>query len=221
MAIFARGGASPLFLPLQFRVPLPHWLAVAGLPNIYHLVELKDNYHRYVVLLSTEESARIVEVNLGAATEELWTQRPELRQRVGREWTKEHYQSHLRHQTERFIKESIAMLEQLMAAGGHTHLILAGNAQMTGQFAGRCPRHWRPSWWIRWSRPAAMIFRRWWRPRSRRLSNRRSRSRWLLWIACSRKFLPTGWQWWVLKSVWMPCCAVRPMCWWWPGKCRR
>lgn len=139
-ALFARGGASPFFLPLQFRVPLPHWLAVAGLPNIYHLVELKDNYHRYVVLLSTEESARIVEVNLGAATEELWTQRPELRKRVGREWTKEHYQSHLRHQTERFIKEIIATLEQLMSAGGHTHLILAGNAQITGQIRRALPK---------------------------------------------------------------------------------
>ena len=92
IAIFSRAGAEPFFLPLQFRVPLPIWVAVDITPNIYHLVELKDTYHRYVVMISTEESVRILEVNLGAVTEELWKDRPELRKRVGREWTKDHYQ---------------------------------------------------------------------------------------------------------------------------------
>lgn len=140
VAIFARGGESPLFLPLQFRLPLPDWFAVTALPNIYHLVELKDNYHRYVVLLAHEDNVRILEVNLGEATEQLWTMRPELRQRVGREWTKEHYQSHVRVQTERMIKETVDVLEQLMSAGGHTHLILAGNAQVTGRVRKALPK---------------------------------------------------------------------------------
>ena len=117
VAIFARVNQGPFFLPLQFRVPLPNWLNVTANPNIYHLIELKDTYHRYVVMISTEESARILEVNLGAVTEELWRERPELRRRVGREWTREHYQNHRRAQTDRFIKEKIKVLEQLMAAG--------------------------------------------------------------------------------------------------------
>src|SRR5690349_11735606 len=50
LAIFARGGRQPFFLPLQFRVPLPNWISVDTAPNIYQLVELKDTYHRYVVL---------------------------------------------------------------------------------------------------------------------------------------------------------------------------
>jgi len=85
VAIFSRAGGEPFFLPLQFRVPLPDWMAVGTTPNIFHLVELKDTYHRYVVMISTEESVRIYEVNLGAVTEQLWEQRPELRKRVGRE----------------------------------------------------------------------------------------------------------------------------------------
>jgi hypothetical protein len=28
VAIFARGGAQPFFLPLQLRVPLPTWMAI-------------------------------------------------------------------------------------------------------------------------------------------------------------------------------------------------
>ncbi|MBI1790662.1 MAG: hypothetical protein HYR60_24285 [Acidobacteria bacterium] len=37
LAIFARGGPQPFFLRLQFRVPLPNWIAVNTTPNIYHL----------------------------------------------------------------------------------------------------------------------------------------------------------------------------------------
>jgi hypothetical protein len=140
-AIFARGGAKPFFLPLQFRVPVPDALSMDTLPNIFHLVELKDTYHRFVLMISTEERVRIVEVSLGEVTEELWREMPELRKRVGREWTKEHYQSHKRDRGYRFIKEKVEILDRLMAAGGHTHLILAGNRQMTARVRNALPEH--------------------------------------------------------------------------------
>lgn len=141
VALFARSDEAPFFLPLQFRLPLPTWLSVSTMPNIYHLVELKDTYHRYVILISTETSARIIEVNLGAVTQTLWHERPELRKRVGREWSKEHYQNHRRQETAAFIQEKITLLEQLMVAGGHTHLILAGNARITAQVRKALPAH--------------------------------------------------------------------------------
>ena len=75
------GGA--FMLPMQFAAPLPNWIAVYPTPNIYHLVELKDNYHRYVVLLAMPDRASILEVNLGAATTQAWINRSELRMRVG------------------------------------------------------------------------------------------------------------------------------------------
>ncbi len=142
-ALFSRAGAAPFFLPLQFRVPLPNWVAVDTTPNIYHLVELKDTYHRYVVMISTEESVRILEVNLGTVTEELWKERPELRKRVGREWTKSHYQNHRRNRMGKFIKEKINILDRLMLAGGYAHLILAGNARMTALVRDQLPKHLR------------------------------------------------------------------------------
>jgi hypothetical protein len=140
VAAFARAGTRPFFLCLQFQVPLPDRLSVSSTPDIYHLVELKDTYHRYVVLISTEDRARILEVNLGAITRELWTERPELRERVGREWTHEHYQNHRRDRNERFLNEKIALLESLMAKGGHTHLILAGDPHMTARIRKRLPQ---------------------------------------------------------------------------------
>lgn len=140
VAIFARGGEKPFFLPLQFQVELPTWVVVNSTPNIYHLVELKDTYHRFVVMLTTAETARILEVNLGAVTEEIWRERPTLRKRIGREWTKEHYQSHRREQTDKFLKEKINVLDGLMRAGGHTHLILAGNPRETARLREALPK---------------------------------------------------------------------------------
>ena len=140
-AVFARGGNLPLFLALQFPVPLPHWITVDATPNLYHLMELKDTYHRFVVLLSTENSARILEVNLGAVTENIWLEQPATRARIGSGWTRQHYQHHRREQTEQFIREKIRVLEQLMSAGGHTHLILAGDPAMTVRVQTQLPAH--------------------------------------------------------------------------------
>lgn len=141
VALFSRhfrDGA--FFLPMQFAAPLPDWIAVYPSPNLFHLMALKDTYHRYVVLLANKAWIRILEVNLGAATIQAWTEQPELRERVGREWTKAHYESHRRERTSRFLKEQIKLLERLMAAGGHTHLILAGDPRLTGEIRRALPK---------------------------------------------------------------------------------
>ncbi|MBY0269209.1 MAG: host attachment protein [Burkholderiales bacterium] len=141
VALFSRhfrGGA--FFLPMQFAAPLPDWIAVYPSPNLFHLMALKDTYHRYVVLLANKAWVRILEVNLGAVTIKAWTEQPELRERVGREWTKAHYESHRRERTSRFLKEQIRLLERLMAAGGHTHLILAGDPRLTGEIRRALPK---------------------------------------------------------------------------------
>jgi protein required for attachment to host cells len=140
-AIFSRGGDQPFFLPLQFRVPLPNWFALNPTPNIYHLVELKDTYHRFVVMISTPSEARIMGVNLGSVTEQVWKERPELRERVGREWTKEHYHDHRKKRGRQFIEDKIKILDRLMSAGGYTHLILSGDPRMTSRVRNALPKH--------------------------------------------------------------------------------
>jgi protein required for attachment to host cells/ribosomal protein L7Ae-like RNA K-turn-binding protein len=141
VALFSRhfrDGA--FFLPMQFAAPLPNWLAVYDVPNLFHLMALKDTYHRYIVLLATRAWVRILEVNLGAATIQAWTEQPALRERVGREWTKEHYASHRRERTSRFLKEQIDLLGQLMAEGRHTSVILAGDPHLTGEIRRALPK---------------------------------------------------------------------------------
>jgi len=140
VAIFARGTCGGSFmLPMQFTAPLPNWIAVYPTPNIYHLVELKNNYHRYVVLLALPNRACIVAVNLGAATIRAWIDQSELRTRVGSEWARIHYCVNQAHRGDRFVHEKIMVLEQLMRAGGHTHLILAGDPGITARVRHAMP----------------------------------------------------------------------------------
>lgn len=143
LAVFARGGEDSFFLALQFKVPLPDWIAVGAYPNIFHLVELKDTYHRFVILISTEEKGRILEVTLGEVTQELWREIPELQGRIGRGWSKEQYQRHRQHHDERFVKEKIEVLEKLMLKGGHKHFILAGTPRLTSRIERSLPKNLR------------------------------------------------------------------------------
>jgi len=141
VAVFARGTFGGTFmLPMQFAAPLPNRIAVSPSPNIYHLVELKDNCHRYVVMHATQERVRILEVNLGAVTMQVWQDQPQLRERVEREWARTRYQLNRGHRGGRFLEEQIAVLQRLMHAGGHTHLILAGDPQITGRIRHALPK---------------------------------------------------------------------------------
>jgi hypothetical protein len=141
VALFSRAGRQPFFLSLQFIVPLPTWIMADTLPNIYHLVELKDTYWRFVVLVCSQDTARIVSVNLGAVTLDLLRERPELRQRVGREWTKEHFQKHCTTRIGQFVGDSIEALSEVMTAGSYDHLILAGDPKMTAMVRRALPSH--------------------------------------------------------------------------------
>ena len=141
-AIFVRGTFGGSFmLPMQFATPLLNWIAVYPTPNIFHLVELKDNYHRYVVLVAMPDRASILEVNLGAATTKAWIDRSDLRMRVGSEWARPHYQVHQARRGNRFIREKIALLENLVRLGGQTHLILAGDPEITAGVRQALPRN--------------------------------------------------------------------------------
>lgn len=140
-AIFSRAGDTPLFAALTFQVPLPTWFSVAPTPNVYHLVELKDTYHRYVVVITTPHEARIVEVNLGAVTEQIWRERPAEPDRVRERWTREHYRHRRENETENFVREKIRIVDTLMRQGGHTHLIVAGEERMVARVCEALPRH--------------------------------------------------------------------------------
>lgn len=143
VATFARAGRKPFFLSEQLQSAVPDHLSVDAAPSVYHLAEVNDTDERYIALISTEEHARIIEVNLGVVTRELWAARPELRSHLSKVTTHQHYQNHRWDRGERFLKEKIGIIERLLAAGGRTHLILAGSPVMTARIRKCLPVHLR------------------------------------------------------------------------------
>jgi len=139
LAVYSRWGDDPVFLPVQFQVPLRTQFIVDQLPHIYPLIELKDTYHRFVIVITTESEARILETTFGSITEEVLAARPDLRRRIGREWTREHYQNHKREREQQFIREKIRIIDELMSRSGHNHLVIAGSPKMASRLAKALP----------------------------------------------------------------------------------
>ncbi len=140
LAIFSRWGDEPFLAPMEFEMPMEDQVSVDSLPMIYPLVALKDKLHRFVVVLTSEAEARILEVVIGQVTESILAKRPELRKRVGREWTKQHFQSHKRNRHTQFIKEKVATIESLMAKKGYNHLIIMGSAPNVTRLTNALPK---------------------------------------------------------------------------------
>lgn len=139
LAVYSRGGDDPVFIAVEFKAPLKTMFVVDSLPHVYPLVELKDNFHRFVNVLTTETEARILETTVGSVTEEILTTRPDLRQRIGREWTREHYRNHKNEREQQFIREKIRILEELVKRGAHNCIIIAGSPKMANRLSNALP----------------------------------------------------------------------------------
>jgi peptide subunit release factor 1 (eRF1) len=127
IALFVRSGKVEFFESILFDLPFKTHISIDTIPHLYQLLLMKDTYDKYVVLISEESYARIVEVSIGKVTKELWTEKPELRLDSGKGWTRQHYQNHKKDRKHKFLKEKIKILDQLFTEGRHNHLILAGN----------------------------------------------------------------------------------------------
>jgi len=139
IALFVREGSDPLWMPMKFSVPVPTWVSIDTVPNIYNLVELQDRYERYIVLLSTRYSARIFDIALGEVSKQVMVQRPTIRKRVRREWTRIHYQNHVKEGGQQFIREQVEVLKYLIAGSDTPCVILAGDNHLSRQTRAELP----------------------------------------------------------------------------------
>ncbi|MBN2225980.1 MAG: hypothetical protein JW763_01305 [candidate division Zixibacteria bacterium] len=139
-AIFARAREGDVFIPMQFGVPLPSDIAIDSVPHLYQLVRVKDSLHEYIVLYSDSKSARIYEVNLGKISEHMIINRPDLRPRIGREWTKLHYSRQRRERGRQFLKQKIDILNSLISERPDCDLILAGDSTYLTRLTRELPR---------------------------------------------------------------------------------
>ena len=127
VAIFVREGKNPFFLARQFDTPVPTFIAVDEYPDIYHLVEMKETFHRYVVAVIQPTWARLLEVNLGQATLDIMENHPELREQIAQELTHTHYARHDDFLRGPHVLEMAEVLERLVDTDGHKHLLFAGD----------------------------------------------------------------------------------------------
>jgi len=79
-------------------------------------------------------------VTLGAISEEILTQRPELGGRLGREWGREHFHQRKRESDRRFQLDQVTIISHLMAKRGLNHLILAGNPRHVAGLRDALPK---------------------------------------------------------------------------------
>lgn len=141
VAVFSRHGADPLLRVIPFSAPLDLHFDVSGRPAIFPLVQLKDRFHRFVVVISTDDAARIFEVTLGAVSEAILARRPEMGGRLGREWGREHFHQRKRENDQKFHRDQVTIITQLMARRGLNHLILAGNPRHVSGLRDVLPKH--------------------------------------------------------------------------------
>jgi hypothetical protein len=128
IALFVRAGAEPYFLAREFDTSVPTFIAVDEHPDIYHMVEMKETFHRYIVAVMQPRWARVLEVNIGPASMDALEHHPQTRERVTQELTHTHYARHGDFVRGPYMLEVAETLERLVLSDGHRHLILAGDA---------------------------------------------------------------------------------------------
>jgi hypothetical protein len=140
VAVFVRGGEHPLLMALPFHVALEEHYEVALRPSIFPLVQLKDRFHRFVLVICTEETSRIMELTIGEVTEEILTSRPDQSQRLGRQLSREHFHNRREEDTRRFVRDQVEIITRLMERRGLNHLILAGHPRHVAMLRGQLPK---------------------------------------------------------------------------------
>lgn len=139
IAIFARGGEDAFFEVCPLNDIVETQLIVDLFPHLYPLVAANDRLDRYVIVTLTREAAQIYETNAGEIINEVSTENPELRERSGREWTREHYRNHRRDRNDRFVHQKLEIVNQLMSQKGYNHLLVAGSPKMVSRFINKLP----------------------------------------------------------------------------------
>ena len=141
VAVFSRGGSHPLLMALPFHATVDTHFDASQRPAIFPLIQMKDRFHRFVLVICTEDTGRILEMTLGAVTEEVLTTRPDPSGRIGRQLSREHFHHRYQEDTRRFVRDQVEIITNLMARRGLNHLILAGHPRHVAQLRDQLPKH--------------------------------------------------------------------------------
>ncbi len=140
LAVITRCGSHPLLMVMPFHAMLETHFDVSPRPAIFPLIQLKDRFHRFVLVICSEFSGRIMELTLGAVTEEILTTRPDHGDRVGRQLSREHFHNRREEDSKHMIREQVNIITDLMSRRGLNHLILAGHPRHISPLRDQLPK---------------------------------------------------------------------------------
>ncbi len=141
LAIFSRLGKHPFLMVLPFEAEWETFFHVGSRPTIFPLVQLKDRFHRFALAICSENSARIVEMNLGTIHEDIHVAKS-LIDTVGVHYvSKEHAEHRRNEESRRFAREKARVIVDLMSRQGLNHLILAGHQRHVASVREQLPKN--------------------------------------------------------------------------------
>jgi hypothetical protein len=139
LACFVRSGDDPVSHSIVLPKVMDLNVNLGSLPMLFHLVEFKDVYDRYAVVVLTQTSAKIIQVNSGKITQQLMAGNFDLRSKIGREVSKDQYQNSQRERGVKFFKEKVSILRSIIQDNGMGHIILCGETRLTTIFKDLLP----------------------------------------------------------------------------------
>jgi ribosomal protein L30E len=140
LAVFTRTGKYPLRMILPFHAALETHFDASSRPAIFPLVQLKDRFHRFILVICTEDTGRIMELTLGAVTAEILTTRPDYGNRLGRQLSREHFHHRREEDSRRLVRDQVQIINNLMTRRGLNHLILAGHPRHVSALREQLPK---------------------------------------------------------------------------------
>jgi ribosomal protein L30E len=127
VAIFARAGDHPLLLTLPFEASWEMRFEASNRPVIFPLVQMRDRFHRFLLVIATAEKSWIREVALGSVVQETVIARSEPADRDGRTMTREHMHHWQAEESRRMVRELVQVIGAMMTQRGLNHIVLAGH----------------------------------------------------------------------------------------------
>jgi hypothetical protein len=135
MAVFARGpGGGEFLLSMEFAVPMESRLTLYPTPDIYPLLEMKDNCDRFLLVLVRPGWVQVAEVDLGAVALRGWAASPiesSTANHFGRRGPRGGDPAPLA------MARPLRLVERIARASGHDYVFLAGDADLAEQLRTR------------------------------------------------------------------------------------
>ena len=114
---------APVLIDMPFAVPLRNSLTIAPSPDLLPLIQLKELYGRFMIVLARPEGLQVSEVNLGDVELKLWAANPDQRMAgtdrptPGRQVTT----------SSAAMRKQVRLIERSVNQGGACPLFLAGD----------------------------------------------------------------------------------------------